>query len=66
MSGVFEIEQLVDIILLLLLLCSQLYLWSSPFLGRFLRVRPSFNLTIEVVAFRLLCVCVCGGGGGVD
>ena len=28
-------------------------------------MRPSFNLTIEVVAFpSSVCVCVWGGGGG--
>ena len=31
----------------------QLHLWGSPFWVRFLRMRPFFNPTIEVVTFRL-------------
>ena len=42
----------------LLLLCSQPYLWGSPFFVIFLRMRPSYNPTIEVVTFRLREWCV--------
>ena len=39
--------------ILLLLLPSQLYLWGSPFLVRFLLMWPFFNPAIEVVTFSL-------------
>ena len=47
--------------LFLLLLRSQLYLWGSPFLVRFLRMWPFFfNPTIEVITFRLCGWCMLG------
>ena len=42
----------------LLLLHSQLYLWSSPFWVRFLRMWPFFKPTIEVVIFHLRGWCM--------
>ena len=47
-------------VLLLLLLCSQLYLWGSPFWVRFLCMWPFFNPTIEVVTFHLCGWCMLG------
>ena len=44
----------------LLLLCSQLYLWGSPFWVRFLHVWPFFHPTIEVVKFHLHGWCMLG------
>ena len=46
--------------LLLLLLCSQLYLWDSPFWLRFLHMWPHYNPTIEVVTFHLHGWCMLG------
>ena len=43
------------LLLHLLLLRSQLYVWGLPFWVRFLRMRPFFNPTIEVLTF-----CLCG------
>ena len=43
----------IKIHLFILLLRPQLYLWGSPFLVRFLRVRLFVDPTVEVVAFRL-------------
>ena len=45
---------------LVLLLCSQLYLWGSPFGVRFLHMWLFFNPTTEVVTFRLLGFCMLG------
>ena len=45
---------------LLLLLHSQLYLWGSPVLVRFLPMWPFSNPTIEVVTFRLHGWCMLG------
>ena len=47
-------------LLLLLLLCSQLYLWDSPFGVRFFHMCPFFNPTIEVVTFSLRGWCMLG------
>ena len=46
----------------LLLLRSQLYLWGSPFLVRFLRMWPFFNPTIELITFCLHGWCMLGVG----
>ena len=43
-----------------LLLCSQLYLWSSPFLVRFLHMWPLSNPTIEAVTCHLHGWCMLG------
>ena len=51
-EGVMLNKEITDL-LLLLLLCSQLYLWGSPFWVRFLRMLPIFNPSIEVVIFHL-------------
>ena len=46
--------------ILLLLLCSQLYLWDSPFSVRFLRMWPFLNPTIELNTFSLREWCMLG------
>ena len=57
----WRVEQLLMASLhLLLLLRSQLYLWDSPVLVRFLRMWPFCNPTREVVTFRLCGWCMLG------
>ena len=48
------------LLLLLLLLCSQLYLWGSPLLVRFFSMWPFFNPTIEVFTCHLCGWCMLG------
>ena len=52
--------QLDDLLLLLLLLRSQLYLSESPFWARFLCMWPFYNIAIEVVTFHLHGWCMLG------
>ena len=45
---------------LLLHLLLQQYLWGAPFWVRYLRMSLIFNLTIEVITFRLCGCCMPG------
>ena len=57
-TGLLESSNLCSHSVLLHLLCSQLYLWSSPFLVRFLSMSLFFNPIIEVATFRLRGWCM--------